>query len=113
MFDGLAGAADLDWTLIGPRGTVVDRRGFGASDSSGGAPLLSLAAGSYRLVVRGSGDARGGFAFRLLDIAAAAPVVAGDRKSTRLNPVTNAHLVCRLLPEKKNNNKSTHQHNTS
>src|SRR3546814_1116659 len=29
-----------------------------------------------------------------------------DRKSTRLNPVTNAHLVCRLLLEKKN---STHQ----
>src|SRR3546814_3697683 len=26
---------------------------------------------------------------------------AGDRKSTRLNPVTNAHLVCRLLLEKK------------
>src|SRR3546814_2832844 len=24
-----------------------------------------------------------------------------DRKSTRLNPVTNAHLVCRLMPEKK------------
>src|SRR3546814_5720929 len=26
---------------------------------------------------------------------------AEDRKSTRLNPVTNAHLVCRLLLEKK------------
>src|SRR3546814_4946951 len=31
-----------------------------------------------------------------------------DRKSTRLNPVTNAHLVCRLLLEKKNNKKQTH-----
>src|SRR3546814_3121718 len=28
-----------------------------------------------------------------------------DRKSTRLTPVTNAHLVCRLLLEKKKNNK--------
>src|SRR3546814_3166663 len=28
---------------------------------------------------------------------------AGDRKSTRLNSVTNAHLVCRLLLEKKKN----------
>src|SRR3546814_6622970 len=28
--------------------------------------------------------------------------LALDRKSTRLNPVTNAHLVCRLLLEKKN-----------
>src|SRR3546814_6372173 len=26
-----------------------------------------------------------------------------DRKSTRLNPVTNAHLVCRLLLEKQKN----------
>src|SRR3546814_6616894 len=26
-----------------------------------------------------------------------------DRKSTRLNSVTNAHLVCRLLLDKKNN----------
>src|SRR3546814_9374262 len=26
---------------------------------------------------------------------------SSDRKSTRLNPVTNAHLVCRLLIEKK------------
>src|SRR3546814_8565632 len=29
--------------------------------------------------------------------------IAADRKSTRLNSVTNAHLVCRLLLEKKNN----------
>src|SRR3546814_5572825 len=28
-----------------------------------------------------------------------------DRKSTRLNPVTNAHLVCRLLLEKKKTKK--------
>src|SRR3546814_9956618 len=38
------------------------------------------------------------------------PMVSGqnirpDRKSTRLTPVTNAHLVCRLLLEKKNQNK--------
>src|SRR3546814_7608081 len=33
--------------------------------------------------------------------------VRGDRKSTRLTPVTNAHLVCRLLLEKKN--KTTRQ----
>src|SRR3546814_2873650 len=33
----------------------------------------------------------------------AGPVIL-DRKSTRLNPVTNAHLVCRLLLEKKKNN---------
>src|SRR3546814_10028616 len=31
------------------------------------------------------------------------PLCAPDRKSTRLTPVTNAHLVCRLLLEKKKN----------
>src|SRR3546814_6415901 len=39
-----------------------------------------------------------------------------DRKSTRLNPVTNAHIVCRLLLEKKNTaqteSKLKHVHNT-
>src|SRR3546814_8032969 len=30
-----------------------------------------------------------------------------DRKSTRLTPVTNAHLVCRLLLEKKTKNNTT------
>src|SRR3546814_8973844 len=29
----------------------------------------------------------------------------GDRKSTRRTPVTNAHLVCRLLLEKKKNSR--------
>src|SRR3546814_8478143 len=32
-----------------------------------------------------------------------------DRKSTRLTPVTNAHLVCRLLLEKKKNTKNNTQ----
>src|SRR3546814_8287374 len=32
----------------------------------------------------------------------AAQRIVQDRKSTRLTPVTNAHLVCRLLLEKKN-----------
>src|SRR3546814_2551336 len=31
------------------------------------------------------------------------PLDDRDRKSTRLNPVTNAHLVCRLLLEQKKN----------
>src|SRR3546814_10064019 len=31
--------------------------------------------------------------------------LSADRKSTRLNPVTNAHLVCRLLLEKQKKKK--------
>src|SRR3546814_8960670 len=37
----------------------------------------------------------------------ARPRTREDRKSTRLTPVTNAHLVCRLLLEKKNNQNTT------
>src|SRR3546814_4203262 len=36
------------------------------------------------------------------------PMPERDRKSTRLNPVTNAHLVCRLLLEKKKNITTQH-----
>src|SRR3546814_5927948 len=36
-----------------------------------------------------------------------APPRQADRKSTRLTPVTNAHLVCRLLLEKKKTNNNT------
>src|SRR3546814_18931898 len=53
-----------------------------ADDATGGGLLKTGA----------SGDATGG---GLLD--------ARDRKSTRLTPVTNAHLVCRLLLDKKKN----------
>src|SRR3546814_3162750 len=35
-----------------------------------------------------------------------------DRKSTRLNSITNAHLVCRLLPEKKNDTPHTNSNPT-
>src|SRR3546814_9838012 len=38
---------------------------------------------------------------------------ARDRKSTRLNSVTNAHLVCRLLLEKKKRRTNKNQQNTS
>src|SRR3546814_1413042 len=40
--------------------------------------------------------------------AAEDAVAAEDRKSTRLNSVTNAHLVCRLLLEKKNTHYNKH-----
>src|SRR3546814_2636984 len=55
-----------------------------------------------------------GFSHVQLDICrlgtpqdAAPPQLEGDRKSTRLTPVTNAHLVCRLLLEKKKSQDQT------
>src|SRR3546814_6400963 len=40
-------------------------------------------------------------------LLAEADRLVGDRKSTRLNSITNAHLVCRLLLEKKKNDDKT------
>src|SRR3546814_5611569 len=41
------------------------------------------------------------------EVIAASSLLEGDRKSTRLTPVTNAQLVCRLLLEKKNKTNTT------
>src|SRR3546814_5014731 len=50
-----------------------------------------------------------GFSMRELDGSRIVQIREEDRKSTRLNPVTHAHLVCRLLLEKKNRH---HKHIT-
>src|SRR3546814_1212276 len=71
------------------------------------AALEKLIADDF-LWVRGSGEKgdKAGFIAALtapaIKIEPFQPSEARDRKSTRLNPVTNAHLVCRLLLEKKN-----------
>ncbi|MGB7411503.1 MAG: LEPR-XLL domain-containing protein, partial [Sphingopyxis granuli] len=78
-FDSLTDRSNIRWSLVGPNGTLVNGRAFGASDSIdiSGSNILDLAAGDYRLTVDGDGDATGAFAFRLLDIANAAPIQAG------------------------------------
>src|SRR3546814_3228414 len=53
--------------------------------------------------------ARAGLAGKRFLEQAAVPVrLLRDRKSTRLTPVTNAHIVCRLLLEKKNKPTNTY-----
>src|SRR3546814_8571627 len=102
--DVAAGRLDLG-RIIHP---VPPFRGFGA--------VLAPEARAFR---RGRGffpgfRVPGRIASRLRDAAApgnprGVPSRAmrhADRKSTRLNPVTNAHIVCRLLLEKK---KKTHK----
>src|SRR3546814_1996914 len=59
------------------------------------------AAASTSAVARESGlNTDGDMVFSL---RVAGQTCCGDRKSTRLNSSTNAHLVCRLLLEKKKN----------
>src|SRR3546814_2352627 len=49
----------------------------------------------------GAGHLTGAVTQAALDRVRGAVRLPADRKSTRLTPVTNAHLVCRLLLEKK------------
>ncbi|MCB1940940.1 MAG: hypothetical protein KDI53_02660, partial [Candidatus Accumulibacter sp.] len=76
-FDVLTNTTRLNWTLSGPRGTVVSGRSFGATDAANGRSIMDLAPGSYRLIIDGSGDVTGAYAFRLLDLASATQIVPG------------------------------------
>src|SRR3546814_6344921 len=63
---------------------------------------------SLRAAVLGANDGLVSNLSLVMGVAGAA--AEEDRKSTRLNPVTNAHLVCRLLLEKKKNTATQHNH---
>ncbi|NEJ91549.1 hypothetical protein GR223_37515, partial [Rhizobium leguminosarum] len=79
-FDSLTNDPNLQWRLIGPRGVEIDARPFTNSDAASlsGNPVLELLAGSYTLIVDASTDATGPYDFRLLDLAAANPIIRGE-----------------------------------
>src|SRR3989454_5618686 len=62
---------------------VVSGRQLRFSDSLDGASILSLVAGTYQLTVDG---ALGAYAFRLVDLATATPIVPGIPVEGQLNP---------------------------
>ena len=74
-FDSLTNRGDLDWTLEGPNGVIVDHRALDASDGgriNDADVILNLPAGGYRLTIDGRGSATGSYGFRLLRLDAAA-----------------------------------------
>ncbi|MBI4937393.1 MAG: hypothetical protein HY846_04120, partial [Nitrosomonadales bacterium] len=87
-FDSQTSNGNFNWTLTGPRGTVVAARSFTGSDSYelGGSPVLSLAAGDYTLMVDATGQNTGDYAFRLTDLSAATGIVVGDTVTGNLAP---------------------------
>src|SRR3546814_1799076 len=98
-------------------GSSAQRRTMSHSASSDAIRTRPSAISSANLVAASSavrarklepGPRRGASAVQFV-IDAAMPVLTGpgiDRKSTRLNSSTNAHLVCRLLLEKKKNKRT-------
>lgn len=92
VFDSQSNRSDLLWSLQGPRGDeIIDRR-FDRSDATGGTSFLALPSGSYRLTVRGSGNAVGAYAFRLLDAESASDLILGAAVTATLLPGNATHL---------------------
>lgn len=86
LFDALS--YNTNFTCArGSQGNVVSNRSYYSSDGTSNQPWMQLAAGSYELVVDGTGEAVGAFQFRLLDIADAKPVTTGTVVAGVLSPV--------------------------
>ncbi|WP_292430542.1 LEPR-XLL domain-containing protein [Methylobacter sp.] len=93
-FDALTNNSSLNWTLVGPRGTVVSGRNFTGSDSSNldGSAIYDLVAGDYTLIIDGNADIVGNYSFRLLDIAQAMALTPGTPVIGQLTPANETDL---------------------
>lgn len=92
-FDALTDTSALSWSLTSPTyGTLVSGRGFQASDSADGYPLLDLGAGDYTLTFGFSGDTTGAYAFRLIDRANAVPIALDAPVTAELVPGSETRL---------------------
>ncbi len=85
-FDSLTNRSDMQWTLDGPAGRVVDHRALYYSDGYRGFSSFQLSPGSYTLSVNGTGNATGGFGFRLLNLGATTPIATDTPIARTLNP---------------------------
>ncbi|MDP3590036.1 MAG: LEPR-XLL domain-containing protein, partial [Methylobacter sp.] len=84
VFDSQSNRSDLLWSLTGPRGAEVTDRYFSQYEYQNS--ILALPAGTYRLVVKGSGNAVGAFSFNLLDLANATVITLDTPVTGSLEP---------------------------
>jgi len=93
-FDALSSNSNVNWTLVGPKGTVVSARNFTSTDSGslGGSAIYDLVAGDYTLIIDGNADMVGNYSFRLLDIALATALTPGTDVSGQLSPANETDL---------------------
>ena len=92
--DSLTSNSNVNWTLVGPGGTVVAARDFDNSDGAtlGLNPILDLIPGDYELAVQASGDTTGDYAFRVLDVVSATAITPGTEVDGELNPANETNL---------------------
>ncbi|MBM3523459.1 MAG: hypothetical protein FJX57_10925, partial [Alphaproteobacteria bacterium] len=99
-FDQLTYTSQLNWSLTGPRGTIESRH-FQQTDSyNRGAEAVAFfaAAGDYTLVIDGSDDFTGNYAFRLLDLSTATTITPGISTSGTLSPGNETDLFKFVAP---------------
>lgn len=86
-FDSLTNVSTLNWSLDGPTGSVVTRRSFTSSDgSSAGTVGVALNPGYYQLTVDCDNSNTNSYAFRFVELTAAALVTTGTVISNSLSP---------------------------
>lgn len=91
-FDALTSHPDIDWTLTGPAGIAVDGRPLTSDALEQDESVLALPAGQYELTLDAKGDATGSYAFQLLVLGEAAPLVPGTPVADELSPDGEANL---------------------
>ncbi|MEZ6048635.1 MAG: hypothetical protein R3C11_24270 [Planctomycetaceae bacterium] len=86
--DSITAATNLNWSLTGPNGNVIESQAF-----NGGNQVLSLAGGSYTLTVDGTGEATGSYSFLLDTLSNLASTITPDTaKSGTLDPAGESHV---------------------
>ncbi|MCB1942384.1 MAG: LEPR-XLL domain-containing protein, partial [Candidatus Accumulibacter sp.] len=100
VIDSQAGASSAVWSLLGPRGSEVDRQTLYSNDGAARKPLLTLPPGDYALTVEGAAPGAnvfggGAYALRLLDAASFPEIARGQMVNTTRSPTaaTNGYRI--------------------
>ncbi len=92
VFDSVTNNPNLNWSLSGPTGALVDSRPFSASDGTAANSVLDLTAGDYTLTVDAPADITGAYTFRLIDPLKAQEIVPGTVVSGQLDPANTTNV---------------------
>jgi hypothetical protein len=85
--DSLTSQENLNWSLIGPTGTIINDKELRSSDGLYNTdPILNLGSGDYTLFVYGVADTTGSYNFRLLDLSSALLISPGTLVQGSLAP---------------------------
>ena len=86
-FDSFTNDSQLNWSLSGPAGVLVDRRDFADSESWNiSSAAIELTPGNYEITVAAAGSHTGPYGFRLIDLSSAVTVTPGAQIDAMLDP---------------------------